>query len=168
MLYHFSELKDLLQRAMSVEVGWPNFRFCFDQFVFPQLTLIWGKQQEMMNWLTKLSGQAHFSWVTEWVWNWWFQLFCTFKPSSSWKFSIIVTDLSTTTEKKFFSFAVELFVALFVGKHCVFLTLLRVDIFLDHQGFTLGFVVRTTPQHIFVVVSKATNQHIEGCTDQGA
>ena len=102
MLYHFSELKDLLQRAMSVEVGWPNFRFCFDQFVFPQLTLIWGKQQEMMNWLTKLSGQAHFSWVTEWVWNWWFQLFCTFKPSSSRKFSIIVTDLSTTTEKSFF------------------------------------------------------------------
>ena len=98
MLYHFSELKDLLQRAMSVEVGWPNFRFCFDQFVFPQLTLIWGKQQKMTNWPTKLSGQAHFSWVTEWVWNWWFQLFCTFKPSSSWKFSIIVADLSTTTE----------------------------------------------------------------------
>ena len=51
-----------------------------------QLALVWPKQQNMMNPTTKVSGQASFWWMNQFVWNWELQFICrmilTFKPSN--------------------------------------------------------------------------------------
>ena len=51
-----------------------------------QLALVWPQQQNMMNPTTKVSGQASFWWMNQFVWNWELQFICrmilTFKPSN--------------------------------------------------------------------------------------
>ena len=51
-----------------------------------QLALVWPQQQNMMNPTTKVSRQASFWWMNQFVWNWELQFICrmilTFKPSN--------------------------------------------------------------------------------------
>ena len=70
-----------------------------------QLALVWPQQQNMMNPTTKVSGQASFWWMNQFVWNWELQFICrmilTFKPSNihvclfvCWKtFSLLISLL---------------------------------------------------------------------------
>ena len=101
-----------------------------------QLALVWPQQQNMMNPTTKVSGQASFWWMNQFVWNWELQFICrmilTFKPSN-------------------------IHVCLFVGKHHALVLLTHLPsvfvlLFVFGVVFAVVFVFLLVEQHLVFVL----------------